>query len=703
MESLEYLELVHADLCGPMKTESLNGSRYFLMFTDDLTRMSWVYFLSLKSDALEMFKKFKAYVEKQSGCVIKKLRTDNGGEFCSNDFDAFCEEFGIYKQLTAPYTPEQNDVAERKNRTVVEMARSMLKAKNLPNQFWAEVVATPIYLRNISPTKAVQNQTPYEAWYGVKPSVSHLKVFGCISYALIKYFRHKLEKKSEKCVFVGYSLKSKAYRLYNPISGKIVISREALFNETTSWSWRSDIEGQLVPLSEDSEVPGSSEGVVGTQPNSPPTSPTLSSTSATSSSLSSSSSSSSETPPKKFRSLKEIYETCDFTLSVSDPIWYSDAVKNQMWQSAMTEEIKSIEKNNTWQLVDLPQEKNAIGLKWVFRTKYHADGSVQKHKARLVAKGYAQEHGVDYDETFSPVAHFEIVRTFLALAAQLGWSVFQFDVKSAFLNGELKEEVFIEQPEGFVVFGQENKVYKLQKALYGLKQAPRAWYNKSDCYLIENGFERSENEPTLYFKKQGKSDFLVVCLYVDDMIYMGSCESIVTDFKSCMTRKFEMTDLGLLHYFLGLEVKQGADGILITQKKFVMDLVRKFHMSGVEPACTPKNINEKLSANDGSGLTNARHYRSMVGGLNYLSHTRPDIAFSVSVASRFMHNPTKHHLGAVKRILKYVAGTSDYGIWNGKVQDLRLVGYSDSDWAGSVDDRKSTSGYVFTLGSGVIA
>ena len=232
----ECLELVHADLCGPMRTESLNGSRYFLLFTDDYTRMSWVYFLTLKSEALDMFKKFKAFVEKQSGCFIKKLRTDNGGEFCSNDFDAFCEELGIYKQLTAPYTPEQNGIAERKNRTIVEMARSMLKARGLPNQFWAEAVATSVYLRNISPTKAVMNQTPYEAWHNVKPLVSHLKVFGCIAYALVKSSRHKLENKSEKCVFLGYSLKSKAYRLYNPISGKIIISRDVLFNESASWS-----------------------------------------------------------------------------------------------------------------------------------------------------------------------------------------------------------------------------------------------------------------------------------------------------------------------------------------------------------------------------------------------------------------------------------------------------------------------------------
>lgn len=360
-------------------------------------------------------------------------------------------------------------------------------------------------------------------------------------------------------------------------------------------------------------------------------------------------------------------------------------------------------KNKTWEIVDLPEGKHAIGLKWVFRTKYQADGSVQKHKARLVAKGYAQEQGVDYDETFSPVARFETVRVFLALAAQLGWPIFQFDVKSAFLNGELNEEVFVAQPEGVVVHNEENKVYRLWKALYGLKQAPRAWYTKIDSYFLKKGFERSKNEPTLYIKKVGTAEFLVVCLYVDDMIYMGSCESIVTEFKLSMMKEFEMSDMGLLNYFLGLEVKQGVDGIFLSQKKFAEDLLKNFQFTDCTPACTPMNINEKLSSNDDTGAENAKLYRSMVGGLNYLSHTRPDIAHSVGLVSRFMHKPSKHHLGAVKRILQYIAGTSNYGIWYKKVDDMKLVGYCDSDWAGSVDDRKSTSGSVFTLGSGVIS
>lgn len=231
------LELLHADLCGP-KTESLGGSKYFLLLTDDYCRWSWVYFLKFKSEAFETCKKFKVLVEKHSGRYIKTLRTDLGGEFCSDEFNTYCKEHGIQRELIAPRTPEQNGVAERKNRTVVEMARSMLKAKNLPNMFWGEAIATAIYLQNLSPTKAVMKSDPYEAWQGRKPRVSHLKVFGCITYALFED-RSKLDEKSQKCIFIGYCTKSKAYRLYNPLSGKVIVSRNVIFNEEDRWEWSS--------------------------------------------------------------------------------------------------------------------------------------------------------------------------------------------------------------------------------------------------------------------------------------------------------------------------------------------------------------------------------------------------------------------------------------------------------------------------------
>jgi len=222
--------------------------------------------------------------------------------------------------------------------------------------------------------------------------------------------------------------------------------------------------------------------------------------------------------------LKDAYASCSISLLVVEPTCYEEAAKQPEWLNAMIEEIQGIQKNQTWELVDFPKGKNVIGLKWIFKTKYNADGSVKRHKARLVAKGYSQQQGIDFDETFSPIARFEMVRTTLALDAQLGWHVYQFDVKSAFLNGDLQEEVYVCQPEGFIFSEGKSKVYRLKKALYGLKQAPRVSYSKIDSFFQEQQFRKSENEPTLYVKKQGNSDFLVVCLYVDDIIYMDFCE-----------------------------------------------------------------------------------------------------------------------------------------------------------------------------------
>ncbi|CAH9099164.1 unnamed protein product [Cuscuta epithymum] len=703
----ECLELLHADLCGPMETESLGGSRYFLMITDDFTRMSWVYFQRTKSEALENFKKFKALVENQTGKSVKALRTDRGGEFSSNAFTDFCDEQGIRREFTAPYTPEQNGVAERKNRTVVEMARSMLKAKDMPTKFWGEAVSTAVYILNVCPTKAVLNCTPFEAWRRKTPSVGHMKVFGCIAYTLVNQ-RTKLENKAEKCIFIGYSTQSKAYRLYNPLTKRIVISRNVIFDEDAAWSWESNTEQdapRIVSL-DDQSSPQSEPAtpVTSSPPTTPPNSPNNTNASSevgNSSSSSSESSSSSSDQPRKVRSLVDIYESCDFAFIVTEPTEYHEAAIYDEWTQAMQEEINAIERNKTWELVSLPQEKNVIGLKWVYRTKYNQDGSISKHKARLVAKGYAQQEGVDYEETFSPVARFETVRIVLALATQWKLPVYQLDVKSAFLNGDLLEEVYVHQPVGFVKKGEEEKVYRLKKALYGLKQAARAWYSKIDSFFINSGFQKSDNEPTLYVKRVGM-EFLVVCLYVDDIIYFSSSQSLLTSFKASMTNQFEMTDLGLLQYFLGLEAKQGKEGTFLSQKRYAINLLKRFHMEACETIATPMNASEKLQKCDGTEDADVTLYRSLVGGLNYLTHSRPDLAYCVSMVSRYMQKPSKQHFGAAKRILRYVAGTLEYGLWYSSVKDLKLRGYTDSDWAGCVDDRKSMSGSVFDLGSGAV-
>ena len=336
-------------------------------------------------------------------------------------------------------------------------------------------------------------------------------------------------------------------------------------------------------------------------------------------------------------------------------------------------------KRSTWELVDHPKDKEIIGVKWVYKTKLNPDGSIQKHKARLVAKGYSQQPGVDYNETFAPVARLDTIRVLVELAAQRRWKIHQLDVKSAFLNGFLEEEIYVEQTQGFVKKGKEDQVLKLKKALYGLKQAPRAWYSRIDSYFMSSGFRRSQSEPTLYIKTQGNSDTLIISLYVDDLIYTGNNEEMIQEFKHDMMKTFEMSDLGLMNYFLGIEISQENEGIFICQKWYTENLLKKFKLYGCKTVATPLVANEKMRKEDGYEKADTSRFRSLIGILLYLTTTRPYIMYATSLLSRFMQNPTQIHYGASKRILRYLQGTIDYGIWYKPTIDSKLHGYTDSD------------------------
>eukprot|EP00253_Pinus_taeda_P013208 PITA_13208 len=380
---------------------------------------------------------------------------------------------------------------------------------------------------------------------------------------------------------------------------------------------------------------------------------------------------------KKFRNLSDIYDEGMNSLfalycNVDDPIHLEDAIKNKKWIEAMDEEINAIERNKTWDFVELSKGKEFIGVKWVYKTKSNVEGKIEGHKARLVVKGYKQQYGRDYEETFAPVARMETVRAVLSIEAQNKWKVYQMDVKSAFLNGVLMEEVYIEQPLGYVKKGQEHKVCRLKKALYVLKQAPRAWYNRIDSYLLENEFDKCEGEPTIYIKeKDGK--ILILVLYVDDLS------------------------------FTGIEVDQNENGIFISQARYVNEVLERFHIQECKATITPTVMGLKLSKEDNSKDFDPRLYKSIVGSLMYLTATRPDIMYDVSLISRFMERPKKAHWQAAKRILRYVKGTKRFGILYTVSECSDLVGYTDSDSAGSVDDRKSTSGCVFHMSSGAIS
>ena len=710
------LELIHADVCGVIKPESHGKSKYFLLFIDDFSRKTWVYFLKEKSEVFEIFKRFKVRVENESNLTIKAMRTDRGGEFTSNEFKQFCDEKGIRRPLTVPRTPQQNGVAERKNRTILNMARSMLKTKKMPREFWAEAVACAVYLTNRAPTKSVLDKTPQEAWNGRKPGIGHFKVFGSIAYAHVsEEKRTKLDDRSEKLIFIGYDASSKGYRLYNPLNGKVIISRDVVFDEEVSWDWNiQEEEYDFLPYfeEEDENEPTRDElGEVLPIPASPRSTDRSSSKGSTSCNASSSgteafsSDSENEIGPRGTRSLRELNEVNENQNDIilyclfgdCEPISFQEAIANKKWKDAMDEEIRAIEKNDTWELTKLPKGHKPIGVKWIYKTKRKANGDVERHKARLVVKGYSQRHGIDYDEVFAPVVRLETIRLIIALAAHNHWKIHQMDVKSAFLNGILEEEVYVEQPLGYEVKGEEDKVLRLKKALYGLKQAPRAWNSKIDKYFQEKKYMKCPYEHALYIKMQGES-ILIICLYVDDLVFTGNDPSMFDEFKREMAKEFEMTDIGLMSYYLGIEVKQGEDGIFISQEGYAKEVLKRFNMDDAIPVGTPMECGVKITKQDGGEKVDSTLFKSLVGSLRYLTCTRPDILYSVGIISRFMEEPTTTHFKMAKRILRYIKGTIGYGLSYVSSSNFDVVGYCDSDWSSDLDDRKSTTGFVFFIG-----
>lgn len=326
-------------------------------------------------------------------------------------------------------------------------------------------------------------------------------------------------------------------------------------------------------------------------------------------------------------------------LPINDEPWsYSKARELKVWTDACDDEIKSIVKNKTWELVDLPVGAKAIGLKWIFKIKRNSDGSINKFKERLVAKGYIQKHGVDFEEVFALVARIETVRFLIALAASRGWEVHHLDVKTAFLHGDLKEEVYVARPEGFVIEGKESKVYKLHKALYGIRQSPRAWNDKLNKVIGELNFVKCSKEPALY-RKQYKDQHLLVAVYVDDLLITGSCVDLIQEFKRGMSRKFEMSDLGRLTYYLGIEVIQHENGITLCQERHAIKIIEETGMSDCNAVYAPMEPSLKLSKSQKKASIDERKYRRNIGCLGYLLHTQLDLSFCVGVLSRYMQSP----------------------------------------------------------------
>ncbi|GJT88020.1 putative ribonuclease H-like domain-containing protein [Tanacetum coccineum] len=782
--------------------------------------------IKLRDNALtELRKKFEKAEKERDDLKLTLEKCDNGTEFKNKVMNQFCEIKGIKREFSVARTPQQNGVAERKNRTLIEAARTMLADSKLPTTLWAEAVNTACYVQNRVSVIKPYNKTPYELFLGRKPALSFMRPFGC-PVTILNTLDHlgKFDGKANEGFFVGYSTNSKAYRVFNSRTRIVEENLHVKFiKETTNIAgngpnWLFDIDaltismnykpvvagnqtngnagtkenidaGQagkkivpdqeyiLLPLltsvpslfksskdspdarfkpsgeeekmdsehpeNKDSKVPNTEEPRVHQEkdanvnntnninavcltvnaadiennvvdenivygciddPNMPnleeivysdddeevgaeadmnnldttvPVSPILTTRVHKDHPLEQIIGDIHSAPQTRrmtknvtehgmFSSVQQRinhkdFQNCLFAcfLSQVEPKKVIQALTDPSWIEAMQDELLQFKLQKVWTLVDLPYGKRAIGTKWVYRNKKDDRGIVVRNKARLVAQGYTQEEGIDYDEVFAPVARIEAIRLFLAYASFMNFIVYQMDVKSAFLYGTIEEEVYVCQPPGFEDLEFPNKVYKVEKDLYGLHQAPRAWYETLSTYLLENRFRRGTIDKTLFIKKD-KDDILLVQVYVDDIIFGSTKKSLCTEFEQMMHKRFHMSYMGELTFFLGLQVKQKDDGIFISQDKYVADILKKFDFATMKTVITPMETNKALLKDEEDVDVDVHLYRSMIGLLMYLTDFRPDIMFDVCACVR--DSP------------------------------FDLEAFSDSDYAGASLDRKPTTG-----------
>lgn len=379
-----------------------------------------------------------------------------------------------------------------------------------------------------------------------------------------------------------------------------------------------------------------------------------------------------------------------------------EALSNPNWNNAMSDEFNALIQNKTWNLVPRTSNMNIIRSMWVFRLKKKSDGSFERHKARLVCDGRSQQIGIDCDETFSPVVKPATIRTVLSLALSHSWPIHQLDVKNAFLHGHLNETVYMHQPMGFRDKRYPDHVCLLKKSLYGLKQAPQAWYHRFTEFVSTIGFIHSKSNHSLFIYRNG-NDIAYILLYVDDIILTASSTHLRESIMFLLANEFAMTDLGPLSYFLGISVTRHAGGLFLSQRTYAEDILKRTGMSSCNPVATPVDTKSKLGTSSGPPYDDSTHYRSLAGALHYLTFTRPDISYAVQQVCLHMHDPKIDHMNALKRILRYIRGTIEYGLHLYPSSSNKLVSFTDADWGGCPDTRRSTSGYCVYFGDNLIS
>ena len=746
-------DMIHIDIWGPYRVSTRHNHRFFLTMVDDHSRVSWVHLLKYKSDAYSAIERFVNMARNQFQKEVKIIRSDNALEFEDKHCRSFFDKLGIIHQTSCVDRPQQNGRAERKHRNILEMARALRFQSGLPLQYWGESVLTAVHIINRIPIPLLQHKSPYEVMFQTKPKYHYLRTFGCLAMASNPSRKHdKFLERGVPCIFLGYPQTQKGYKLLNLTNNTMFVSRDVkcyeniypykVLNLTTMTpdshqtttpititpSSEYDSESYETPQNTTTEPIHTPEPLLPDQPQLPPE-PVIRRSSRThrtphwhedyhTSNLTIKES------PNHIHNVGNTQVSPQFSCFMSqvetqhEPRYFREAIKEAKWVQAMNEELDALEHNKTWEITTLPPGKVAIGCKWLYKTKYNADGSVERYKSRLVVMGNRQKFGVDYEQTFAHVAKMATVRSLLAVASIKGWFVHQMDVKNAFLHGELQERVFMKLPPGYTGYGSRLQVQsqgeyvsntikspsvcRLLKSLYGLKQAPRQWFAKLSSALKSNSFIQSKSDYSL-FTKQETDKFTTILVYVDDLVIAGNHMEGITQAKEFLSSHFHMKDMGELRYFLGIEVDRMKGGIFLSQKKYVLDLLQEYGLQRCRTLRLPMDTHLKLTSDVGDTLPHPEEYHKLVGKLIYLTLTRPDIAYTVHVLSKFMHNPTSVHLQAGKRVLRYLAGAPGQGILLANHSQAKLSAYCDSDWAGCPSTRRSTTGFCILLGGSPIS
>ena len=740
-EYREIGDMTYTDVWGPARTTGIHGELYYISFTDGHSEHTVVMFMKKKSEADEKIKQYREFIKTQHGKRCKAFRFDGGGEYISERLKKQLNDEGIRVEITAPYSPSQNGVAERLNRTLLERTRAMLIQHSIPKFLWPEAITYAIYLKNRSPTRALKEPiTPYEAFWNKKPNVSQLQEFGINCWVLQQGEKpSKLDPKSRSYQFVGISEDSRAWRYYVPHSRKVLTSRNIIFEEQTN-----ENPDEYVPIEPNDALPlegekennnelekhqenteeGGDEPHTPTNQNPPPLPQTPTKPRYNPPPREQPARTGRDKSYSQFRLLRT-----QGNLSPARP----DAWKHQVrdndhqaylaletepqsfkeanglpasneWHKAMESELQLLKELGTFTVTKLPEGRKAIGSKWTYRIKRDDKGELSRRKARLVAQGFAQIGGIDYEinNTSSPVVRMETNRLLLALAARYDLEVQMIDVKGAYLNGKLDEEIYMKQPEGFT--DGTDRVLKLHKTIYGLKQSGKVWNDRLNREFKKLNFQRLLSDQCVYTRRND-AEIIIVSVHVDDMAIYASNSNLITQTEKELEQAFEISRLGDIKLLLGMEVHRDRDArtITLSQKQYIFKILHAAGMENCNPVATPLDPNVKLQKlpDDMVHPEIQQIYQSLIGGLMYAAIcTRPDIAYAVQSLSQFSSNPGPEHLTAAKRVYRYLKGTIDLGItYSGNnASDVTL--YSDADWGNNLDDRRSISGYVSILSGG---